>query len=286
MAEAKSRPAGRKVLLMATCLSDVFFADMACATVEVLESAGCEVIFPEGQTCCGQPAFNSGDFPAAEKVARYTADVFEGDLPVIVPSGSCAAMHLHGSRLLFEDSEDTEKIESLAGRTWELFDYLVNGLGLEDWPGELNKTIALHHSCHTRGSETGAAMETLLGSITGIELVEVGTPEQCCGFGGTFSVTFPHLSGEIGQVKLDSQARSHAPANLKAPPSPIALLYSFLPPLFFSSHFVFFRVSRIFPLPHPLTKLPTSPFRQGSNLQPFLQWFDRHHGNGQMIHRP
>ena len=181
-----------------------FFADVACATVEVLESAGCEVIFPEGQTCCGQPAFNSGDFPAAEKVARHTADVFEGDLPVIVPSGSCAAMHLHGSRLLFEDSEDTEKIESLAGRTWELFDYLVNGLGLEDWPGELNKTIALHHSCHTRGSETGAAMETLLGSITGIELVEVGTPEQCCGFGGTFSVTFPHLSGEIGQVKLDS----------------------------------------------------------------------------------
>lgn len=204
MSDVKSRPAGRKVLLMATCLSDVFFADVARATVEVLESVGCEVIFPEAQTCCGQPAFNSGDFPAAEKVARHTADVFAGDLPVIVPSGSCAAMHLHGGDLLFEDKGDVEKVESLKDRTWELFDYLVNGLGLQDWPGELNKRIALHHSCHTRGSGTGAAMETLLGSISGIELMEVGTPEQCCGFGGTFSVTFPHLSGEIGQVKLES----------------------------------------------------------------------------------
>jgi len=204
MADAQSRPTGRKVLLMATCLSDVFFADVARATVEVLESVGCEVIFPEAQTCCGQPAFNSGDFPAAEKVARHTADVFEGDLPVIVPSGSCAAMHFHGNTLLFEDKEDTEKIESLASRTWELFDYLVNGLGIKEWPGELNKKIALHHSCHTRGSGTGAAMDTLLKSISGVELVEVGTPEQCCGFGGTFSVTFPHLSAEIGQVKLET----------------------------------------------------------------------------------
>ncbi|MCF6311609.1 MAG: (Fe-S)-binding protein [Verrucomicrobiales bacterium] len=204
MSQTKSRPAGRKVLLMATCLSDVFFADMAKATVEVLEAVGCEVIFPEAQTCCGQPAFNSGDFPAAEKIGRYTAEVFAGDLPVIVPSGSCAAMHFHGSQLLFEDKADTEEVESLAGRTWELFDFLVNGLGVKQWAGTLNKKIALHHSCHTRGSDTGAAMETLLSSIEGVELVEVGTPEQCCGFGGTFSVTFPHLSGEIGQVKLDS----------------------------------------------------------------------------------
>lgn len=203
MSVKKSRPAGRKVLLMATCLSDVFFADVARATVEVLESVGCEVIFPEAQTCCGQPAFNSGDFPAAEKVARHTADVFKGDLPVIVPSGSCAAMHFHGNHLLFEDKEDTDKIESLADRTWELFDFLVNGLGITEWEGKLKKRIALHHSCHTRGSETGAAMETLLKSISGVELVEVGTPEQCCGFGGTFSVTFPHLSGEMGEMKLD-----------------------------------------------------------------------------------
>jgi len=204
MADAESRPAGRKVLLMATCLCDVFFADVAQATVEVLESLDCEVIFPEAQTCCGQPAFNSGDFPAAEKIARHTADVFEGDLPVIVPSGSCAAMHFHGNGLLFEDKEDTGKVESLANRTWELFDFLVNGLGVKEWPGKLNKRIALHHSCHTRGSGTGKAMETLLGSISGTELVELGTPEQCCGFGGTFSVTFPHLSGEIGKVKLES----------------------------------------------------------------------------------
>jgi L-lactate dehydrogenase complex protein LldE len=190
-------------MLMATCLADAFFADVARATVEVLEAVGCEVVFPEDQTCCGQPAFNSGDFPAAEKVARHSARVFEGELPVIVPSGSCAAMLSHGNGLLFEGQADTGDIESLAKRSWELFDFMVNGLGVKEWGGKLDRRIALHHSCHTRGSGTGAAMEALLGSIEGVELVKVGTPEQCCGFGGTFSVTFPHLSGEIGQVKLE-----------------------------------------------------------------------------------
>ncbi len=190
-------------MLMATCLADAFFADVARATVEVLEAVGCEVVFPEDQTCCGQPAFNSGDFPAAEKVARHTARVFGGELPVIVPSGSCAAMHLHGNGLLFEDKADTVEIENLAKRSWEVLDFIVNGLGVGEWGGKWERRIALHHSCHTRGSGTGAAMEELLGSIDGVELLELGTPEQCCGFGGTFSVTFPHLSAGMGQVKLE-----------------------------------------------------------------------------------
>ncbi|MFV1994683.1 MAG: (Fe-S)-binding protein [Verrucomicrobiales bacterium] len=197
------KPAGRKVLLMATCLCDAFFADVAKATVEVLEHAGCEVIFPPDQTCCGQPAFNGGDFPAARRVARHTMEVFAGDLPVIVPSGSCAAMHVHGNLLLFEDEADLGRAQDLARRTWELCDFLVNGIGIERWEGRLDAKIALHDSCHTRGTRTGAAMRSLLGGIEGLEVLEIGEGDQCCGFGGTFAVTFPHISGEMGTLKLD-----------------------------------------------------------------------------------
>lgn len=197
------KPAGRRVLFMATCLCDAFFAETAKAAVEVLEHVGCEVIFPEDQTCCGQPAFNGGDFASSRRVARHTMRVFAGDLPVVVPSGSCAAMCGHGNALQFSGEPDLDSARDLGRRTWELCDFLVNGLGIERWPGHLEARIALHHSCHTRGSDTGAAMRRLLSGIEGVELVEFGQAEQCCGFGGTFSVTFPHISGEMGRVKLD-----------------------------------------------------------------------------------
>lgn len=187
---------------MATCLCDAFFADVARATVEVLEHAGCVVEFPEGQTCCGQPAFNGGDWPASRRVVRHTLEVFAGDKPVVVPSGSCAAMLFHGAPLEFENEADLPAVNALGNRTWELVDYLVNGLGVETWPGKLKAKIAVHHSCHTRGSQTGPAMERLLRSIEGVELISVTEPEQCCGFGGTFSVTFPHISKSMGDLKI------------------------------------------------------------------------------------
>lgn len=193
----------KKVLLMATCLCDAFFADLAKATVEVLEQAGCEVVFPEDQTCCGQPAFNGGDFVSSRRVVRHTMRVFAGDLPIVVPSGSCAAMHRHGNLLQFEDQPDLNDAKDLAGRTRELCDFLVNELGIVSWPGRLDEKIAIHHSCHTRGSGTRAAVVKLLSGIDGVQLTEFGQEEQCCGFGGTFSVTFPHISGQMGTVKLD-----------------------------------------------------------------------------------
>lgn len=197
------RPAGRKVMLMATCLCDAFFDDVARATVEVLEHVGCEVVFPEGQTCCGQPAFNGGDWPAARKVVRHTVDVFAGDLPVVVPSGSCAAMVFHGAPLAFEKEPDLAAVDQLAGRTWEIADFLVNGLGITRWSGRYDARIALHRACHTRGTGTLAAATTLLSSIEGLELLGFGEPEQCCGFGGTFSVSFPHISKAMGDLKLE-----------------------------------------------------------------------------------
>ncbi len=193
----------KKVLLMGTCLCDAFYAEAAKATVEILEHLGVEVIFPVNQTCCGQPAFNSGDWKSSRKVARHAAEVFAGELPIIVPSGSCAAMHRHGNPLQFEKEDDLPVIEDMGRRTFELTDFIVNELGITNWPGKLDARIAFHHSCHTRGTGTRAAATALLSSINGIDLVEYGQKEQCCGFGGTFCVTFPNISGKMGTLKLD-----------------------------------------------------------------------------------
>jgi L-lactate dehydrogenase complex protein LldE len=189
---------------MGTCLCQAYYDQAAVATDEVLEHLGVKVDYPEDQTCCSQPAFNSGDWKSSRKVARHTAAVFAGDLPVIVPSGSCAAMNFHGNRLQFE-SEPNASVTSLADRTWELMDFIVNGLGITKWEGALEKPtkIAFHHSCHSRGTKTGEAATQLLRSIKNVELVPFGQAEQCCGFGGTFSVTFPHISGQMGTLKLD-----------------------------------------------------------------------------------
>ena len=204
MTVPENRPAGKHVLLMGTCLCDAFFDKAGIATVEILEHLGVKVEFPEDQTCCGQPAFNYGDWEASRKVAKHAASVFAGDLPVIVPSGSCAAMNFHGNPMQFEEQPD-EAVTSLATRTWELCDFIVNGLGVTEWNGKLDKPtkIAFHHSCHTRGTPTRDAARTLLGGIENLEMVEYGQGEQCCGFGGTFSVTFPTISGRMGTLKLD-----------------------------------------------------------------------------------
>ncbi|HEX3731025.1 MAG TPA: (Fe-S)-binding protein [Opitutaceae bacterium] len=204
MLNTERRPVtGKRVQLMATCLCDAFYDDVAAATVEVLEQLGCTVDFPEGQTCCGQPAFNGGDWPASRKVVRHTVQTFQGEDPVVVPSGSCAAMLFHGAVLEFEEEKDRPAVEALGRRAWELADFIVHGLGVTQWPGRYEATVALHRSCHTRGTKSSTAAATLLTSIAGLKLAEFGEGEQCCGFGGTFSVTFPHISSAMGDLKLE-----------------------------------------------------------------------------------
>lgn len=187
---------------MATCLCDAFYADVAKATVEVLEHVGCGIDFPEGQTCCGQPAFNSGDWKAARKVVRHAMSVFGGKAPIIVPSGSCAAMLFHNIDLAFEKESDRSQAVAFGERAWEVLDFIVHGLGVTQWPGSLNAKVVLHRSCHTRGTRSIDAAITLLKSVKGVELVEFDETEQCCGFGGTFSVTFPNISSAMGRLKL------------------------------------------------------------------------------------
>jgi len=201
---------------MATCLADAFFDDVARATVEVLEHLGCTVAFAEDQTCCAQPAFNAGDWPAARRVARHALRVFAGDLPVVVPSGSCARMVSHGALLLFEHEADRLAAESLGRRTWELGDFIVRGLGVTAWPGHLPIRLAFHRSCHSRGTGYAEAALTLLRSIDGVDVVEVGEAEQCCGFGGTFSVAFPGISRAMGDLKLDHVLAAEADALVSA----------------------------------------------------------------------
>src|SRR5436305_67377 len=181
---------GKRVQLMATCLCDAFYDDVAAATVEVLEHLGVEVVFREAQTCCGQPAFNGGDWNASRKVVRHTVRTFAGDEPIVIPSGSCAAMLFHGAVLEFEKEPDLPEVAALGRRAWELCDFIVNGLGVKSWPGRFPATIAFHRACHTRGTDSAEAALTLLGSIDGVRLVPFGEGEQCCGFGGTFAVSF------------------------------------------------------------------------------------------------
>ena len=193
----------RRVQLMATCICDAFYDDVARATVEVLEHLGCTVDFPTAQTCCAQPAFNGGDWPASRKVVRHTVRTFAGDCPIVVPSGSCAAMMFHGTLLEFEKEADLPEISAVAKRTWELGDFIFNALGVKTWPGRYDGSVAFHRSCHTRGTPSSAAAETLLSSIEGLRLVPFGEGEQCCGFGGTFSVSFPNVSTGMGTLKLE-----------------------------------------------------------------------------------
>lgn len=192
-----------KIQLMATCLCDAFYDDVARATVEVLEHLGVEIDFPEGQTCCGQPAFNGGDWEASRKVVRHTMRTFAGTAPVLLPSGSCVAMFRHGALLEFEKESDLPEVKALAARTWEFADFVVNALGVKTWPGRYDATIAFHRNCHNRGTGSEAASLALLNSIEGAKVVPFGEQEQCCGFGGTFSVAFPHLSSSMGTLKLE-----------------------------------------------------------------------------------
>ncbi len=200
---------GRDVLLMATCLCDAFFDAAARATVEVLEAAGCAVTFPPAQTCCGQPPFNAGDWGSSRRMLAHTAQVFDDPRPVVIPSASCASMLREGARLAFE-GHAPDPVAPLARRTWELADFLVFGLDIHRWPGRYEKTVSLHESCHGRGTGSPAAARRLLATIRGLELVPFDEPEQCCGFGGAFSVAFPAVSTEMGRAKQSALSSAAA----------------------------------------------------------------------------
>ena len=172
--------------------------------VEVLERAGCQVEFRENQTCCGQPAFNSGYREDAARVAEHFLRVFEGAEYIVTPSGSCAAMIAH--HFPRRPSGLPQKLP-----VWEFSQFLTSVLGVEDVGARLDRVVTYHDGCHAlRELKIKDAPRRLLANVRGLRLAEMDAAEECCGFGGTFSVKFPGISGAIARTKLDSIARTGA----------------------------------------------------------------------------
>jgi L-lactate dehydrogenase complex protein LldE len=187
-----------KVSLMVTCLGDALFPDVGVATVRLLRRLGVEVEFPAGQTCCGQPHFNSGYHGDARDLARHTIKTFANGRTVVTPSGSCAAMvKLEYPELFHDDLAWRRRAEDLARRTHELSDFLVNVLGVEDVGARFEGRVTYHMACHLRGLGLFTEPERLLLRVKGLEYVKLERADECCGFGGSFAVRFPGISGAM-----------------------------------------------------------------------------------------
>lgn len=194
------------VYLFATCLVDQFAPEAGLDTIRLLEREGITVHFPDQQTCCGQPAYTSGYPDEARAVARLQLGLFPEPWPVVVPSGSCAAMMRHEYPKLFaDDSALLAQALELSDRVFELTEFLVHVAGFRQADLGAKCTVALHTSCHARremGShETSAA---LLAGLEHVDVVEQARIEECCGFGGTFSIRFPDISEAIVSDKVES----------------------------------------------------------------------------------
>jgi L-lactate dehydrogenase complex protein LldE len=201
------------IQLFVTCIIDTLYPETGEAVVRLLEKAGARVSFPPDQTCCGQPAFNAGLRSQARQMAIQTLRTFDNyPGPVVVPSGSCAAMIRHSYPELFaHDPEWLPKAQQLAERTYELTEYLVDVLGVTDLGVELNQRITYHSSCHLlRGLGVDRQPRQLLAAIHGAELVELTETGDCCGFGGVFSVEHPEISSAMLDRKISNLEASGA----------------------------------------------------------------------------
>jgi len=196
-----------------TCLVDLLHPEVGLATVTLLERYGVAVDFPEAQTCCGQPAFNSGFEDEARSIGRTLLDAFRGTDPVVAPSGSCTAMVRSYFPRLFRGTPDEERAEDLAARTYELSEFLVDVLGVERGEGRWTGRVTFHDSCHgLRELGLTGQPRKLLGGVEGLELVEMDRPESCCGFGGTFALRLPDLATAMADDKVGQAEATAADA--------------------------------------------------------------------------
>lgn len=203
-----------RISLFVTCIVDQLFPKVGMAAVEVLERLGFQVDFPERQTCCGQPAFNSGYREEARQVARHFLSVFGDADYIVVPSGSCTSMIAHHFEDIFEKEPDNlVRARALAPKVFEFSRFLLEVARVEDVGARLEQVVTYHDSCHALrelGIKDGP--RRLLANVRGLELREMDTAEECCGFGGTFSVKFAEVSGGMARTKIDSIVRTGASA--------------------------------------------------------------------------
>jgi L-lactate dehydrogenase complex protein LldE len=202
------------VQLFVTCLVDTFFPEVGDAMLKVLRQAGVQVDFPRAQTCCGQPPFNAGLRSAARQIAEHTIRVFEaapGD--VVMPSGSCAHMIRHNYAELFADDPTwLSRALTLATRTFEFTEYLVDILDITDCAAHWEGALAYHPTCHLhRGLGVDRQPRELLAHVHGAEIRPLPEAEDCCGFGGIFSVEHPELSAEMLKRKLANFETTESP---------------------------------------------------------------------------
>ena len=196
------------------CYVDLINPEVGVSVVRVLRRLGVEVVYPRGQTCCGQPAFNSGFFDEARGVARHFMDVFEGESwdYVVCPSGSCTTMVSHYYPFIFDaDPDGRARSEALAPRVREFSDFVVNVLGVTDLGARLPGRAVFHTGCHQR-RELGVLNEPreLLKNVEGLDVLGWRNEELCCGFGGTFSVKMPDVSVAMADEKIKALDESGA----------------------------------------------------------------------------
>lgn len=204
----------KTVNLFVTCIIDTLYPEIGEAVVRVLAKVGISVHLPRGQTCCGQPAFNAGMRSQARPIAEHTLRILEkteGD--IVIPSGSCTGMIRHGYLELFaDDNELLRKAKSVAERTYEFSEYLVDRVGITDVGASYEGKITYHSSCHLlRDLGVSHQPRLLLSSVKGIEFVELPESDECCGFGGVFSVEHPELSTAMLERKINCIEQSEAP---------------------------------------------------------------------------
>lgn len=192
-----------KVTLFATCLVDMFQGNVGKAVVEVLERLGCDIDFPEDQICCGQPAYNSGYVKESKNAMKKMITAFEHAEYVVSPSGSCAYMLKEYPAVFKGDPIWEPKAQTLAAKTYEFTEFIVNVLKIEDVGARLEGTATYHTSCHmTRLLGVTEAPLQLLKNVKGLHYVDLPGKDRCCGFGGTFSVKMGNISGEMVNEKV------------------------------------------------------------------------------------
>ncbi len=201
-----------RVGLFVTCLADLFRPSVGFAAVKLLEHAGCRVEAPLAQTCCGQPAYNSGDRAAAKAIAVQVMDAFEGFDYVVAPSGSCAGMlRRHYPALFSDDAAQRSRARNFAERCWELVSFLHDVRGVRRVAASFDGVVAYHDACAGL-RELGIAGQprALLASVAGLTLKQLPRPETCCGFGGLFSVKYPDISIRMVSHKTEDIAAAGA----------------------------------------------------------------------------
>ncbi len=202
----RESPVGKRVSLFVTCMVDMLYPQTGMSVVEVLEHLGVEVDFPAAQTCCGQPGFNSGYWDDAREVAKQFLRAFHESDVIVAPSGSCVAMVRHEYPTLFKDDPKWHPHAlAAAAKTWEITEFIVQGLGISDLNAALpqKQSVAVHDACHgMRILGLGNDARTLLANVDNLELEELPEHDKCCGFGGLFSVKMPGVSNAMLQKKM------------------------------------------------------------------------------------